>query len=347
MFRRIALSFFFLNLFCSSLLSQNLVLNASFEEVLTPMNKFSDVDGDFEKQISLWKNPNTGTPDLISPDFNEPYIRSCDPHSGQFMAGISADNYHAEYIGAELKEPLQANQLYYVEFWIRRAWCKAHSRNTDQVLNSNYGILFLDKEIKAPVYKPLIGFPQVIGDTTTMITDTSWHKISNYFIPKTDMGYMYLGQFKSKDADFKPLDRYFFIDDITVEKVKDLAALAEYGAIPVGTVIPLRNIQFKSGTTELRDELSYTTILDLVRFMNKKQDIRLRINGHTDAKGTKNSNMSLSERRAAFVAKKLIELGVDEKRIEWKGYGEELPVAENDTASGRALNRRVEIEMID
>ena len=68
---------------------------------------------------------------------------------------------------------------------------------------------------------------------------------------------------------------------------------------------------------------------------------------HTDAKGTKNSNMSLSERRAAFVAKKLIELGVDEKRIEWKGYGEELPVAENDTASGRALNRRVEIEMID
>ena len=96
MFRRIALSFFFLNVFCFSLLSQNLVPNASFEEVLTPMNKFSDVEGDFEKQISLWKNPNTGTPDLISPDFNELYIRSCDPHSGQFMAGISAETNYAE-----------------------------------------------------------------------------------------------------------------------------------------------------------------------------------------------------------------------------------------------------------
>ena len=57
--------------------------------------------------------------------------------------------------------------------------------------------------------------------------------------------------------------------------------------------------------------------------------------------------MSLSERRAAFVAKKLVELGVEKKRIEWKGYGEELPVADNDTAAGRALNRRVEIEMIE
>jgi len=65
--------------------------------------------------------------------------------------------------------------------------------------------------------------------------------------------------------------------------------------------------------------------------------------GHTDSTGGDEHNQALSERRARSVANFLIDEGVDSGRIVSMGYGEQHPVASNDNANGRSLNRRVDL----
>lgn len=68
--------------------------------------------------------------------------------------------------------------------------------------------------------------------------------------------------------------------------------------------------------------------------------------GHTDATGSDEHNQKLSENRAAAVSRFLQENGITAKRVTTKGFGEQKPVASNNTASGREQNRRVEIAIV-
>lgn len=67
------------------------------------------------------------------------------------------------------------------------------------------------------------------------------------------------------------------------------------------------------------------------------------IEGHSDARGAAGFNQALSEQRALAVARSLRDRGVSARRLVAVGYGPERPIADNDTDSGRALNRRVEL----
>ncbi|HBA33829.1 MAG TPA: hypothetical protein DCZ12_06835, partial [Gammaproteobacteria bacterium] len=72
------------------------------------------------------------------------------------------------------------------------------------------------------------------------------------------------------------------------------------------------------------------------------------ISGHTDNQGSDAANFSLSQARAQKVAKFLSEVGkLNTKNLSWVGYGETRPVASNETSSGRAANRRVEILIVN
>lgn len=72
----------------------------------------------------------------------------------------------------------------------------------------------------------------------------------------------------------------------------------------------------------------------------------VRVEGHTDSTGSASYNQTLSENRAKSVSSYLIGRGVESSRIQAMGYGFSRPVADNATASGRALNRRVEVLII-
>ena len=67
------------------------------------------------------------------------------------------------------------------------------------------------------------------------------------------------------------------------------------------------------------------------------------IEGFTDSTGSSSYNQDLSLRRASGVRDALVRMGVAPERVQVRGYGETFPVAPNDTASNRQLNRRVEI----
>jgi len=73
--------------------------------------------------------------------------------------------------------------------------------------------------------------------------------------------------------------------------------------------------------------------------------LRLTIKGYTDNVGTDADNQLLSENRAKAVVDYLTKKGVSETRLKAKGYGESNPRATNDTEEGKALNRRIEMEV--
>ncbi|WP_027965675.1 OmpA family protein [Halomonas halocynthiae] len=74
-------------------------------------------------------------------------------------------------------------------------------------------------------------------------------------------------------------------------------------------------------------------------------DTRVNIAGHTDSTGDAGYNQGLSERRARSVGNYLMQTGVSGNRLNMMGYGENQPIASNDTENGRAKNRRVEITL--
>jgi outer membrane protein OmpA-like peptidoglycan-associated protein/tetratricopeptide (TPR) repeat protein len=82
-------------------------------------------------------------------------------------------------------------------------------------------------------------------------------------------------------------------------------------------------------------------------WLTKNKKAKLEIIGYTDDMGTDTYNQKLSERRAAFVKKQLIELGISAKRITTKSMGKKNPVSTNKTPEGRQLNRRVEFRLVN
>lgn len=81
----------------------------------------------------------------------------------------------------------------------------------------------------------------------------------------------------------------------------------------------------------------------LSTILNKYKDTNVLIRGHTDSTGSDDHNFDLSEKRAKTVRNQLSQSGVTSSRFTIEGYGEALPIADNDSNSGRQRNRRVEI----
>lgn len=100
-------------------------------------------------------------------------------------------------------------------------------------------------------------------------------------------------------------------------------------------------ILFDTGSARV-NRGSYELIQDLAFVAGLCPEARIEVTGHTDSVGSYESNQRLSEDRAYAVASLLEEAGVPGDRLFAIGYGEERPVASNETASGRAQNRRIE-----
>lgn len=88
------------------------------------------------------------------------------------------------------------------------------------------------------------------------------------------------------------------------------------------------------------------TLDDVARVLGQYDRTYIDVYGHTDAVGSDQYNQALSERRAVAVADYLVSRGVKGARIATRGFGKTQPVAANDTESGRAENRRVEIKIV-
>lgn len=112
---------------------------------------------------------------------------------------------------------------------------------------------------------------------------------------------------------------------------------------PAGTkLVTLRGPNFDFDKAAIRPD-GKMLLDEAVKVMKENPTLRVAIEGHTDSAGSDAYNQKLSERRATAASEYLVQQGIDTGRMTIRGYGESKPAASNDTESGRAENRRVEI----
>ena len=115
--------------------------------------------------------------------------------------------------------------------------------------------------------------------------------------------------------------------------------------IEVGQSVKINNINFETGKSILKKE-SFEELDRVVNFLNTNKTIKIQIQGHTDNVGKPDKNLQLSKARAKAVIEYLSAQGIDPVRLTSEGFGQNVPVADNKTTAGKALNRRVEFKIL-
>ncbi|MCK5029647.1 MAG: OmpA family protein [Bacteroidales bacterium] len=143
---------------------------------------------------------------------------------------------------------------------------------------------------------------------------------------------------------------YLFFVEITYLSQKQVVdskmqANFQLDKIDVGATMVLNNIFFETNKATIKPE-STTELERLANLLIENPTIRLEISGHTDNIGSYRANQKLSESRAKSVVDYMITKGVASDRLEYKGYSFNQPIADNNTAEGRAQNRRVEFKVL-
>jgi OOP family OmpA-OmpF porin len=114
---------------------------------------------------------------------------------------------------------------------------------------------------------------------------------------------------------------------------------------PMAKTIVLRGINFDFDKANIKPE--FTPVLDQgVEILKENPDVKVIIKGYTDSTGAAEYNQKLSERRAQAVLDYFASKGIAKNRMEAVGYGMKDPIGNNKTKDGRALNRRVELQVV-
>jgi len=105
-------------------------------------------------------------------------------------------------------------------------------------------------------------------------------------------------------------------------------------------------INFELDSARITGAMSFQILDEVTRILIANPDLEVRIEGHTDNQGSARYNLRLSQSRAESVLDYLVSQGVSGRRLTAVGFGLESPIADNSTAEGRAINRRVEFHIL-
>lgn len=350
--------------------AQNLVSNPGFDEFEETRWSTSTLE-----YCTGWTNPTLASPDYFNsalshnPHLVDPktWWGYQTPLSGTACTGIIAywpeDNKpYSEYLEARLIQPLVEGEIYEVSMNVSLAECSTLSL-------TSLGIYLSDKEIFMKTVAMLKYKPQLVFDIRTADT-SSWTKLSLTYTARGGEQYMIIGQFsydqyiKIKKEMPSPsitearMQAYYFIEDVSVTPLKQGVHVLEQldTASPVGSVTStaqltfdtqkpfvLEHILFETGSDVLT-LASYPELDEFVAWLNQNPQLRVEVNGYTDADGSEIQNLRLSQRRAQAVCRYLEEKGIDIGRLKPQGFGASNPRDSNTTEKGKTRNRRVEIK---
>ena len=366
-------------------LSPNLVYNPSFEEYrecprkIDALGTLTIVDAWYQPTAGSADYYNVcGSRDCGVPK-NKLGIQ--DAHFGTGFCGIycSKTDYR-EYLQTQLIEPLRAGEMYRVSFYVSLSEYSSGAVATigalfteDRVSDTVRSVL-MNKEVRhlaQGVSQTVSSYfePQVVNDYDRVLTDTkSWMQVSGVFTAKGGEKFMTIGNFypasQSNVIDMDSLTyllpgSYYYIDDVSVvclgcveKDVLDTAMTTEtkpdkqiVDTFSVGATFVLQNIFFDYDKSTLLQQ-SYNELQNLLSILNSHPTMRIEVRGHTDGHGSVDYNLRLSENRAKAVVDYLVSKGIDNKRLQYKGFGKSMPIDTNATEEGRARNRRVEFRII-
>lgn len=119
----------------------------------------------------------------------------------------------------------------------------------------------------------------------------------------------------------------------------------ELQPIETGSEVVLKNIFYSVNSFNL-EEKSLIELRKLQEFLKLNPAVVIEIQGHTDNVGAAKYNLDLSQQRAKMVYETLIRFGTDAKQLQFKGYGDAQPIADNQTEEGRSTNRRTQFKVL-
>lgn len=355
--------------------NENLIYNGSFEKKVRCPDNF----GMFAREqiVFGWDSPSSGTPD---------YFHSCSEKSGvpNNWAGYS-DAFHGEaymgiiacmqqldekqiayreYLSARLKSPLDSGKVYYASMQIRLGLACNTASN-------GLGMFFSEVPLQTVRSSNFPVKPQILQPGDPIITEQEeWVKVCGTFEATGNEAHLLIGNFWSnQDMDYKSFDEnliaspninpiaYYYIDFVEVyeqdslntfycEGIQATIVKSFDGKIPVQGAVTLNSVNFEHDKSTLLPD-SYAELNRLAAALHREANVRISINGHTDNTGNSIYNQELSLARANAVRNYLLERGVSRFILEVNGFGNTMPIADNETEEGRKQNRRVEIEVLD
>ncbi|MCV9385869.1 OmpA family protein [Reichenbachiella ulvae] len=153
----------------------------------------------------------------------------------------------------------------------------------------------------------------------------------SYSVSATKEGYFFYSQSFDlpEDASYAEIEK-----DILLEPIEK------------GTKVVLNNIFFESGRAELKP-ISYVELNKAVQLLKDNESMVIEVGGYTDNVGAEDANQRLSQARANAVVDYMVLAGIEQSRLQSKGYGESNPIADNSTPEGRTANRRTEFVIVE
>ncbi|MBL7884701.1 MAG: OmpA family protein [Bacteroidia bacterium] len=207
-------------------------------------------------------------------------------------------------------------------------------------------IAFIKGKIEDKAQKEMKSFTVEVKDAVTQ-------KVTQAVVDSTTGDYAVVVTAKQKNDLIITVkqDNYAFSSQLVLkDSIKNTKPITvaniEADTIAIGKKYLLDNIYYKTNSAEL-DPRSMIVIDEFVEFLKANPKIKIEIHGHTDNVGNPKDNTALSTDRAFTVRDKLLDKGIDEKRlIAFKGFGAMYPIADNSSEEGRRKNRRTEFVIV-
>lgn len=335
-----------------------------------------------EDWVPFWLTPGKYTPDYIS---NLRFIDVLDysylfdyklPEKFNYIgfALFKDDDDYSEYIQGKLTVPLIKGKKYCFRISINSTRFTKYLVNRLACHFSPNPIMINDKNEDS--FSPQVSFSYLPTDPKTFIT------LCDYFTAKGGEKVLTIGRFIKKEdlsvtvKDSFPkslfnLDQssYYLIDRVELLEIHDslecncrtiidklpltlkqpdtvlLKHPHHYNELKEGKAVVLNNVNFDFDSYILL-ESSEDELNSFYQFLNDNSLLRFNINGHTDNIGTDEYNQDLSIKRAKSVYNWLINKGIQPSQLEYQGFGKKQPLVNSTDDKSRAINRRVEVQML-
>ncbi|MCU0434194.1 MAG: OmpA family protein [Bacteroidia bacterium] len=357
----------------TALNAQNLVKNGSFEENKCEPKGWGEIG-----RASMASSANNTTVDYYGPkackgqalSTGENFMGSQAAFEGQHYAGIIAyygdeatdwssiwsgelktrsgyQNY-SEYVQLEFSSALEAGKTYNISFQVSLADKSAFAV-------SGLGA-YISKEKMNEMKNSYLSVEPHISSPSMADNMNGWTEIKGNYTAKGGEMYIVIGCF-NKGMDKKSVlgqtnqlnmrRAYYYIDGVNVAAGAGTPVPTQpkdelYEQILSGANISLKGLNFETGSATIKKE-SYADLDKWVTVMQAHPELKIAIEGHTDASGNAASNMTLSKQRAESVKKYFISKGIAADRMTTEGFGSTRPIDKENVKS--LTNRRVEIHI--